>query len=132
MITGQRLPGRTCGGHQNVHVGIQVGSQPHDLVPGDAASAHWNTEVEVVRRADTLDFRGAAVHGRPGERFLYLTWGELDRDRFDMFRRAKLMLADSGADEATEHATAEVELTDDRGMPCCARVHEPNIRWRVR
>jgi len=40
-----------------------------------------------------VDFRGPAVYGRRGDRFLYLTWGDLtDDERFEMFRRAKLML----------------------------------------
>ena len=40
-----------------------------------------------------LDFKGPAVHGKRGERFLYLTWGNVASDgSFTMFRRAKLML----------------------------------------
>lgn len=43
-----------------------------------------------------------------------------------MFRRAKLMLADlpPGADEVM----VEVHLTDERGMPRCARLRQPAIR----
>ena len=41
-----------------------------------------------------VDLRGPAVHGRKGERFLYLTWGDVGADdSFAMFRRAKLMIA---------------------------------------
>lgn len=126
VITGHRLPGRECGRYRNVHVGLQVGSRPEGLVPGDAASASWSTEVRVVERDDERDFAGPAVHGRRGERFLYLTWGEFDGHDFDMFRRAKLMLADV-PDGAEVHA--EVDLTDESGMPCCARLHDPVIRW---
>jgi hypothetical protein len=32
-----------------VHVGLQVGSQPQFLVPGDAVEARWSTEVRVVQ-----------------------------------------------------------------------------------
>ena len=40
-------------------------------------------------------FRGPAVHGKRGERFLYLTWGDVGpAGEFAMFRRAKLMFAD--------------------------------------
>jgi hypothetical protein len=129
VIKGHRLPGRQCGTHTNVHVGLQVGTQPQDLVPGDADDAQWRTEVELVRRPDGPDFRGRAVHGRPGQRFLYLTWGELADGRFEMFRRAKLILNDAHVDEATNAIVVDVDLTDKDGMPSCARLREPSIRW---
>ena len=133
MIKGQRLPGRECGSYHNVHVGLQVGSVPHDLVPGDSEAPVWRTDVHVVHRGEDVDFRGPAVQGRPGERFIYLTWGEVSGDSFSMFRRAKLMLADLPAqglsDDAAEDVVAEVDLTDEGGMPRCARLHEPTIHW---
>jgi hypothetical protein len=126
LIKGAGLPGRRCGTYADVHVALQVGSRPEGLVPGDAAHAEWTTEVRVIETDDGRDFRGPAVHGRRGERFLYLTWGEYDGESFAMFRRAKLMLADTpDADEVI----AEVNLTDGRGMPTCARLHEPTVRW---
>lgn len=129
VIEGRNLPGRECGRYRDVHVGLQIGSRAEGLVPGDASGAHWEVEVRVVPLDDERDFRGPAVHGRRGERFLYLTWGEYDGRDFAMFRRAKLMLADMpGADEVV----AEVDLTDTRGMPCCARLHEPVLRWTAR
>jgi hypothetical protein len=128
VIHGHRLPGRECDRYRNVHVALQVGSRPDGLVPGDAASARWETEVRVIAHDDLRDFDGPAVHGRRGERFLYLIWGELDGRDFAMFRRAKLMLAD--VPDAHE-VVADVELTDDSGMPCCARLYEPAVRWRA-
>jgi hypothetical protein len=126
VIHGHKLPGRECGRYRDVHVGLQVGSRPDGLVPGDAATARWETEVRVIAQDDGRDFGGPAVHGRRGERFLYLTWGEFDGRDFAMFRRAKLMLADvPDADEVV----ADVDLTDDSGMPCCARLHDPVVRW---
>ena len=78
-----------------MHVGIQVGKEPRELVRGDADTSSWMIPIEVVAREGGLDFRGAAVQGRPGARFVYLTWGDVDEDgSFTMFRRAKLMLAD--------------------------------------
>ena len=131
VIKGQRFPGRTHGPHRNVHVGLQVGSRPDGLVPGDATEAEWTTDVRVIENEDGRDFRGPAVHGRRGERFLYLTWGELTGNDFAMFRRAKLMLADlpRSADGTDEQVTVLVELTDAEGGPICARVREPHVRW---
>ncbi len=127
VIRGRRLPGRQCGPYTDVHVGLQVGSRPDALVPADVDAAEWTTEVHVTSAEGERDFRGAAVHGRRGERFLYLSWGELDGEQFAMFRRAKLMLAD--APDGVDRVVADVELTDGEGMPCCARLHEPMIRW---
>ncbi len=95
--------------------------------------ARWETDVAVVGD----DFRGPAVHGRRGERFVYLTWGDLSDGRFAMFRRAKLMLSrvdPALVDEATRDGrclVADVVLTDDRGGPRCARVDPPAVRWSV-
>ena len=77
----------------NVHVGVQVRRDPWALVPADRTRASWTVDVDVVRTDGALDFRGPAVQGRRGERFVYLTWGNVDADGgFEMFRRAKLML----------------------------------------
>lgn len=126
VIKGSRLPGRECGQYTNVHVGLQVGSRPEGLVPGDADSAQWETDVRVIEHDGARDFRGPAVHGKRGERFLYLTWGEFADSQFTMFRRAKLMLDDT---PSSAEVVAHVELTDPNGMPMCARLHDPVLRW---
>jgi len=134
VIRGVNLPGTRCSDgastYENVHVALQVGREPSELVPADAPSAEWRTPVTLVEKDAGLDFRGPAVQGRRGERFLYLTWGEVVDGEFRMFRRAKLMLADI-PDEvvAAGWAVAEVDLTDDCGMPRCARVLPPDIAW---
>jgi len=124
VIEGHTLPGRTCGSYDDIHVGVQVRKDPAELVAGDASSAHWEVPIDVVDG----DFRGPAVHGRRGERFVYLTWGELRDGSFTMFRRAKLMLADV-PDPAAETVIARVSLTDARGMPTCARLRPPGLAW---
>ena len=128
VIEGHDLPGRTCGSYADVHVGVQVGRAPADLVPGDAARARWELEREVEDRDGEPDFRGPAVQGRRGERFVYLTWGEGTGSEFAMFRRAKLMLDDLPDPWAAE-ATARVHLTDDCGLPRCARLAPPALEW---
>src|SRR5947208_10638421 len=90
-VRGRELPGRRppCGWWENVHVGVQVGRDVPQRVAGDAAEAVFDVPVHL---ADG-DFRGKAVHGPRGGRFLYLSWGEVDGDgTFKMFRRAKLPL----------------------------------------
>ena len=121
----------------NVHVGVQLRREPAELVPADAVDAAWAVEVEVVPTGAGVDFRGPAVQGRRGERFIYLTWGDVGPNQeFEMFRRAKLMLdrvdqqliaraVDAGRLAVT------VDLTDERGGPRCARVDPPAIAWSV-
>ncbi len=127
-IEGHHLPGRSAGEYDDVHVALQVAGDPVDLVPGDAATACWETEVQISHGPEGRDFRGPAVHGRRGERFVYLTWGSTGSGEFAMFRRAKLMLDDC---PDAEDVTASVHLTDDRGLPRCARLRAPAVEWRV-
>jgi len=122
IIRGHHLPGLTCGRYTNIHVGLQVKRKPVGLVPADAPAAEWVAEIGTSDE----DFRGPAVQGKKGERFLYLTWGTVDGDSFSMFRRAKLMMADLPTD--ADEVTVDVDLTDERGMPRCARLRPPAIR----
>jgi len=107
-----------------------------DLHPGDAASATWTLDRAAVNLIDgQLDLRGPYIQGGPGQRFIYLSWGEVDdAGEFTMFRRAKLWL--DAFDAATAHAavaagqlTAGLELTDARGGPLCASVRPPLVTW---
>ena len=55
----------------------------------------FDAEVNVkVGRDGEPDFTGPLVHGRRGERFLYLSWGRVTTTSdHDMFRRLKLYLS---------------------------------------
>ena len=135
-ITGTDLPGRECGdGYTNVHVGIQVRRDPEQVVSADVPSVTFTTEIEFVYRDGTVDFKGPAVQGRPGNRFVYLTWGDpADDGDFNMFRRAKLMLDAIDSDvidaaAASGRLAGSLELTDECGMPRCAAVRPPRIAW---
>ena len=123
-IEGHHLPGRVTGPHHDVQVGVQVRREAVELVPGDAESASWTVEVTESYGADVRDFHGPAVQGKRGERFVYLTW--LEGPDGEMFRRAKLMLSE--APEA-EQVVASVHLTDEKGMPRCARRRAPAVEW---
>jgi hypothetical protein len=142
VIEGHDLPGAafTSDGVllENVHVAVQVGGQPVGLVRGDADRARWEVDVRAVTANGDVDVRGPAVHGKRGERFFYLTWGDVGADdSFMMFRRAKLMVSDiepdllAAAARADGRLVATVSLTDDHGCPRCARVRPPAISWRA-
>ncbi|HJT91708.1 MAG TPA: DUF5990 family protein [Mycobacterium sp.] len=140
QIVGRTLPGRNCEangdfpGYANVHVGVQRKNTPGELLelhPGDATRATWTLDCTI----DGTDVRGPYIQGRPGGRFVYLSWGSMQDDgQLTMFRRAKLMLEDVPADVLSSAAQtglliATVELTDAKGNPVCARVRPPQIRW---
>lgn len=141
-IEGYDLPGRTfCDTsgepYDDVHVGVQIRKDPEQLIAADAEAARWEVDITVVAGPDdSLDFKGPAVQGRRGDRFIYLACGNIDpAGDFAMFRRAKLMLnrIDPGlvraADNDTHQLTARVRLSDDHGAPRCARVDPPDVTW---
>jgi hypothetical protein len=121
---------------QNVHVAVQIGKEPAGLVRGDADRARWDIDVRTVITGGGVDLRGPAVHGKKGERFLYLTWGDVAGDSFTILRRAKLMIGDIEPEMLAAAArddgvlVASLSLTDERGGPRCARVKPPLISWR--
>ena len=136
-IIGRRLPGTTCGPYRDIRVGLaqKVGCDPNDTVPADLREATWETQIEVREKDGVPAFRGPAVNGPPGERFVYLTWtGRKDAGPQAMFRRAKLRL-DAVPSEVLAKALksgvllGELELTAPDGMPVCASVRPPAIQW---
>ena len=140
-IEGTDLPGRRAGAEAgalrlgNVHVGVQRGAEVVDRVPADAPTATWDIEVASREVDGLLDVGGPWVHGRPGARFLYLSWGAVDGERFAMFRRAKLLFGDipTGLLRAAYQdggvLVGRLGLTDHDGGPRCARVRPPDITW---
>ena len=132
-IIGERLPGRTFGDHGNVHIGVQRGSEVVQVQPGDAATVKFTFGIVLRETEDGLDFRSPFVHGNPGDRFFYLSWGDVDdAGAFTMFRRAKLMLAAVPAGlvgAGTGSIEGYLALTDANGGPLCAAVRPPAINW---
>lgn len=139
-VFGMQLPGRECGasgafpGYCNIHVGVQRKNrraQLLDLHPGDAATAVWTFGCAV----DGTDVHGPHIQGPPGGRFISLSWGTVDdAGRFNLFRRAKLMLEDVPSavlDSAAKSGllVGSLGLTDAKGNPLCARVRPPQISW---
>ena len=143
-ITGSGLPGRDIRpgdnfpGAQNIHVGIQRRDHPDDLLgltPGDAPSAYWTFDATSTPAANGTDITGPYIQGRPGARFIYLSWGTVaDDGTFTMVRRAKLGLDaidPATLDAARRYGTliASLKLTDTKGHPLAAAVRPPHIRW---
>lgn len=132
-IVGERLPGRTFCEHGNVHIGVQRGTEVVQIQPADAPTVRFTFGIVLRETDDGLDFRSPFVHGEPGDRFFYLSWGDVDdAGTFTMFRRAKLMLAALPVGLVTASTGAiegYVGLTDPKGGPLCAAVRPPAINW---
>jgi hypothetical protein len=117
---------------------VQRRERPGDLLglhPGDAAAATWELAATATPGPAGADVRGPYIQGRPGGRFIYLSWGTVDEaGTFTMFRRAKLRL-DAVSPQVLRGAqeqgclVARVILTDPKGNPTCASVGPPFIEW---
>jgi hypothetical protein len=123
------LLGVDCPVLPGVTVGIQRGTEVVDQHAADGTDLRWHLEARLV---DGSGLRGPYVHGRPGGRFLYLSWL---RGPEGMFRRAKLML-DAVPDDVLAAAAdaglmGRVRLQMPDGSPLCAAVRPPAIGWSV-
>jgi hypothetical protein len=131
-VVGRDPPGRTFGCYADVSVAMQVKAAHVGIASGDVPVVEWRTRLRVEPDGD---WRGEAVHGPKGERFLYLAWiGRQDGGEPAMFRRAKLQLDALTPDlraAAVRRGTlvAELGLADACGEPICASVRPPRIRW---
>ena len=142
-IEGSDLPGRRGTAEadplrrNNVHVGVQRRAEVVDRFPADAQAAAWEFEVDSREIDGLLDVGGPYVHGRPGARFLYLSWGAVDGAEFAMFRRIKLMFGDvptellRAAHDGAGVLVGRLGLTDGKGAPRAARVRPPDVVWDV-
>ena len=121
------LVGQGCPVLPGVTVGVQRGGDVVQAVPADGGEVRWELEARVAPGPDLL---GPDVHGRRGDRFLYLVWS---RPPDGMFRRAKLMLDEVRPATllAAEHAglRGTVSLTMPDGSPLCAAVRPPVVTW---
>jgi hypothetical protein len=121
--------GQDCPVLPGVVVGVQRRSEVVDEQPADGGPRRWVFDVEVRGG----DFRGPYVNGRPGARFIYLSWQMIDSG---MFRRAKLMLdavpADVLQEALNQGLRANVSLTMTDGSPLCAAVRPPAIAWSAK
>lgn len=143
-IEGTDLPGRSCPGpggqppYTNIHVAVQGRNKRDDLLdphPGDAPHATWTLSATPKSAPAGTEVTGPYIQGRPGARFIYLSWTTLDEHgTHTMFRRAKLWL-DTIPDQTLRQAIdnglliGRLGLTDPRGHPLCAAVRPPLITW---
>ena len=134
QLIGQGLSDRQSG----LHLGMQRGSEVIDPVPAMAGTVSFALTVEVTPISDgvAFDTRGPYVHGRRGDRFLYLSWGEVDRDgAFGMVMRTKIALGAIAGDliaralESGATLRGTLSLVDAAGKPVSGTVPSGRIAW---
>lgn len=117
--------------------GLQSTRSVDDPLPA-SESTEFRVHVEVRSNHGVVDFAGDHVHGRRGDRFIYLSWGVADQSgTFVMFARAKIKLGDIPPDllalsiEQRHDLQADVQATNAHGEPASGTINAPAIRWTV-
>ena len=125
------------GAADGVLFGLQSKHGVDDPMPA-TASTDFRTAIHVRATPDGVDFGGEHIHGRSGDRFIYLSWGLPDQtEPFVMFARAKIKLANIPSDlleRAREHGQglrAELQATNAKGQPASGTIIPPAIRWSI-
>jgi len=116
-------------------VGVQRNQDVEQMSKTSGETVDFSILIDLIDTPDGIDFRGPYVHGRKGERFLYVCWGSIESDgEFQRIARTKLMLGDVETellDSAKSGSTLEatVVATDDRGQLRTGRVRPPAVTW---
>jgi len=128
-----------------VRVAMQRGkAAAHTLVAPssvtrDAIVFDLSIQLKEAKMATAPDFTGPFVQGKPGERFIYVNWGQSAGDATSQWtRRAKVWLRDitpANVDELRRKPgailTAVVNGTGRDGTPVCASTNVVDRMWRV-
>lgn len=116
---------------------MQRGKGVEDPVSADRTSV-FEIEFDIEFEGSTVDFKGAYVHGKRGDRFLYLAWGVPDSaEPFVMFARAKIKLGDLDIDLVRQAVSdgvglvCEVAATNDRAQPASGTIKPPAASWSL-
>ncbi len=124
-------------GH-GVLFGMQTNLDIHDPLPASATTT-FDLEISVATaEPEGYDFKGRFVHGRKGDRFLYLSWGRArNGEPFEMFARSKLKLSDIPIDLVGSaiangsRLVCEVQATNHKGQPATGSIRPPAIAWSL-
>ena len=115
--------------------GLQSRHGVEDPVPA-SGSTDFVAQVEVRTGDDGVDFAGDQVHGRRGDRFIYLSWGLPDQtEPFVMFARAKIKLALIPTElldlavAQRQRLRGEFSATNAKGQPASGTITPTSIHW---
>ena len=127
-----------CDGRSGIRVEMQM-KEGHQAGTGSGKDTlKWTTEITAKLGVDgALDFAGAAVHGKRGERFFYLSWSGERGGQRGMFRRMKIHLRSVTEAQVAQAAksggalVARVHAVAKDGGPACASVPLLGGVWNV-
>jgi hypothetical protein len=132
------LPGVQVGERTAVRLGIQKRQEVIEDVAADVEEAIFFAPIRVeFKDTDVADFYGPFVHGKPGERFLYLCWGERNGKQWEGFSRAKLQLLPIPhtllfrASDNNSPLEVSLTMTDEKGKIICATIKEKQLFWQT-
>ena len=131
------LPGAIVADRCGVRLGIQEGKAVVQDVSGDTEEVTFRFSLRVREhpRTGRPNFLGPFAQGTPGERFVYLCWGERTDGEWDGFRRAKIPLKSLTWAQIDRTATtglplrATIRATDMKGRPATASLGPNQVRW---
>ncbi len=119
--------------------GVLFGLQSRHGVDAPVPASKSTDFVAAVELRSTdagIDFAGDHVHGRRGDRFMYLSWGLPDQaEPFVMFGRAKIKLAHIPPDllnmavEGQHPLRAKFRATNPNGQPTTGTIKPAAIHW---
>ena len=127
-----------CDGRRDIRVELQTKTGHEPGEPAGQNALSFVTEITVKSAEDgRQDFSGEAVHGKRGERFLYLSWSGEKSGRREMFRRAKIHLRDLTRTQTKQALrgcvlVARVHAVAKDGGPACASVTLLDGGWKVK
>ncbi len=133
------LPPKECGELTEIEIGIQKGEASCPPTRQSTERAEFEISVRVRRDPKTggPNFLGEWAHGKPGERFLYLTWTACQGGLRERYGRMKVPLT-SIPWEIVERAVAETRVLEARvsgigrhGKPACATVPLLDGGWQL-
>ncbi|MFK7984794.1 MAG: DUF5990 family protein [Sandaracinaceae bacterium] len=135
------MPDTGCFDVSLLTVGLQSGRS--DVVHGESIPDGIRFEVTIDTKElpdGTHDFRGPLVHGKRGERFLYVTWGPPSGEPPRWYRRLKLYLGpltraswsqpgiDASMIRAARPLCVQVSGRGTDGSPACGTTQ---ANWRL-
>jgi len=119
-----------------IYLGVQQKKEIVMDTPTTIASKDFIVPIQVKPAKDGQpNFLGDFVHGKVGDRFLYLVWYRKNGVHKEGFRRAKIKLAPiiweyiEKAIQFNKPIEAKINLTDNKGGPVCATLKPTNIEW---
>ena len=130
------FPKNRFDGSNDIYVGVQ---QKKEVVMDTSIASETKDFIIPIQvkpnKEGQPNFSGEFVHGKVGDRFVYLVWYNKNGIEKAGFRRAKIKLAPitwkqiERSIQEDEPINAKVNLTDHKGGPVCATLKPTNLEW---